>query len=253
MRLRYRFLLSLIVGCLAFAGTAFAAKSIQPATIGNGPMIHLGTNSTMSVSCVLGVPPPFSGGFTGLIGPPDDEYYTLIDPAACPASACTSPDPANSILLTTAHAGLFFPHQCVIAGHIVIVGAAGDPTCYTPDPTNILCGPVNFVLNPQGNLNVALDFAVPLPTCCINRPVFLGIIYDGTNCPGGEPGNLYQDPCQNCVEYNIFPGNPAPGTDLCPYLSGYGFGNPLYWVDATCCAPDATVPHTWGRIKSLYR
>ena len=255
MRFRHHLILRALVACVLSVSSARAAKTPHADAIAHVSPVRIGPAAPPPYGCYLGVGSPtsgFTGGFSGLIFPPDDEYYTLLRDSDCVVANCYQGAP---ILGLSATALLYFPTQCTISGYLVIVPSNGDPVCPSPITSQLLCDPAPFTLDPQGVLNTPLAFEIPIaPGCAWTNDVFIGFIYTQTSCPGGEPGNLYLAPCANCVEFNIYPGNPAPGTDLCPLLSSFGLGNPIYYATVVkLCFPDATTPHSWGRVKQLYR
>ena len=142
MQLRYRSVLSLVAVCLALAvAPAFAAKPeptpLAPPT-GPSVQIQLGSITSTLTPCDLGVLPPSANAY-GYILPPDDGYYTLINPGTnCPA--CHQ----NGRLLTTAHMQLYFTEPCEIPVTISVVPAVEvTPGCLGPNPfAPPICPPV---------------------------------------------------------------------------------------------------------------
>jgi len=177
--------------------------------------------------------------------PPDDGYYTLIDPANC---VC----PNGSIAVNAAHLLLNFRTICAQPVTVSIVGATVDASgCDRPDPLNILCGPIGYNLAPGATGN--FQFNLPIPAgCCITSKAFLVInfIAPGTGCSTSttRPRLITNATCAPCSSYNIYPGG---NDDLCVDA---GFpGNPLMWVDGDCCATTPAEKATWGMVKNLYR
>jgi hypothetical protein len=259
VRFRYDVTLPLFALCM-FASTASTASKMPHAdAIPKTALIRIGAESAAAGHCYLGSGSPlsgFSGGFSGLIVPPDDAYYTLVRRSECTIDGLSGQDP---VMLWAGLAGMYFPTQCTISGSMVLVASNGDPICPAPVPSALLCDPVPFTMDPEGLINEPLlfQFAFP-PYICFYGDAFIGFIFNASTCPNGEPGNLYLAPCANCVEYNIYSGNPAPGTDLCPLLTGFGLGNPMFFIDVyppfdPRCVPVATRSPTWGRLKQLYR
>lgn len=245
MSLRYRSVLPLVAVCLALAvAPAFAAKSltdIKP--LGNAPVPNATINSA---DCQTGQTGPVAFSIQ-FIFPPNDEYYTLLDPAGC----C----PGGATALTFAHAILNWPSPCQIPVAVSILGATGDPLCPVPDPNNVICPPTVYVLDGSAGGVIQHDF--PLPGgCCIQGKAFLKIDFiNNGNCtptPGGldAPRLITDNTPDACTSYNFYPGDPV-FRDL---VSFYGFpGNPVMWADGHCCGATPTIPSSWGSVKSLYR
>ena len=185
MHLRYRFatLLTLCLSCVAVA--AFAAKPTPTTesigTVTNIERIDLSTPNSTAAACKVGEngAPAF---LLDYLLPPQDEYFTLLDPASC--AAC----PAPALLLTTAHAFLNFRVDCSMSVTVRIVGATENGGCSTPDPNTVLCPPTNYTLAPGAIGN--FDFSMALPAgCCIDRPVPLDHRQLARHLPGhtGRP------------------------------------------------------------------
>ena len=193
--------------------------------------------------CVMGVTaaPAF---IVNYLLPPDDAYYTLIDPAAC--TTC----PNGSIAVNAAHLLLNFQVACTQPVTVSIVGATDENGCMTPDPLNVLCAPIGYNLTPGAAGN--FQFNLPIPQgCCITTKAFLVInfVAPGVGCSTAStrPRLITTNGCVDCVSWNIFPG----GTDE---LCAVGFpGNPNMWVDGDCCSTTPAGNASWGQLKSLYR
>ena len=254
MQLRYRLLAPLAAVCLALAFVpAFAEKPAPIIVSPSGPVIDrdIGSVTLAPPACLMGVLGPPSSVWAGLFFPPQDEYFTLLKPQQCP----TCPD--NFLLLKNAHLQILYTVPCQLLLRVSITPAE-DPDgdgCYTPNPfAPEICPAVQYLLGDGGFLNTCLDFSLPLPGgCCINGPVFLEYELDATNCPGGEPDVCAPISCQNCVQYNYYPGAPFPGTDLCVFGAPFGFYGVVMYADADCCTPTPTLPGSWGMLKTLYR
>jgi hypothetical protein len=248
MHLRYRILLPLLALCTALAVPAFAAKPapIQTATPDNTPVsVRMGEGTINAPACQLGVLPPAANAF-GYILPPDDEYYTWLGSCA----AC-----GGGYLATAAHVQLFFTENCQAPVFVGIVGAdLSDPNCPRPNPFDVICPEVGYVLSNGGVLNDCLDFSLPLDCAgvCINRPAFVKFRFEQGSCPQARPAFCGPPSCQNCRQYNIYPGAPPGGDDLCAVLSPFSLYGVIMYVDADCC-PTPTMPGSWGHLKTLYR
>ena len=177
--------------------------------------------------------------------PPDDAYYTLLDPANC---SC----PDGKIQINTAHLLLNFQVACAQPVTVRIVPAIDTGNgCLVPDPANPVCGPVGYNLAPAAPGNY--QFNLPIPAgCCITQKVFLEIdfVAPGAGCSTAatRPRLITSATCVPCTSYNIYPGG---NDDLCVDI---GFpGNPIMWVDGDCCSSTPAGNASWGRLKSLYR
>lgn len=254
MQLRYRLALPLAaICCLAFVvAPALAAKPVptlvtQPDGSLQPPVAEI---SSAAVACQMGVLPPPAVAF-GIILPPADQYYTLLDPRQCPACH------ADGRLLTLSHMLLYFTEACQINVTVAVTIANNDGAgCYSPNPfAPPLCAPVQYTINDAGYLNQCVDYQLPISAgCCINQPVFLLWQFDGpTNCPAGRPAVCGPGSCLNCIQYNYYPGAPFPGDDLCATYSPSGIFGIDHWVDSECCSPTETLPGSWGSLKTLYR
>ena len=247
MRLRYRSVLFLVaVCCLAFAAAPALAAKLAPTTTATvtQPAVPSPQNvSHQAAACQLGILPVSNTAF-GYILPPDDAYFTLLNPADC--SACP-----GEMKLTAAHVEHFYPLgelPCSIPVTISIVAAVdqGDG-CYAPNPFEVLCGPQQYVISYPGVDDACVDFSFPLDCPCFTGPVFLAIEYDQGDCPSGRPAFCGQNPCTSgpCKQYNIYPGG---NDDICLAIGR----NITMYADADCCVVP-TLPGSWGMVKTLYR
>lgn len=247
MPLRYRILFPLVLLCLVFAAPAALALREAPTTLPLGDAVpqrvDVGSIQSHAGPCPLGPNGPVATAVRFLL-PPDDQYYTLLDPALCQCG------PAGASL-NAAHVLLFFDPPCSIPVSVSIIGAATDPACgLIPDPSQVICPATTYVLD--GSAGGLIDFALALPPgCCIQGRAFLCVNFlnSGSCPPGLEPGLVNDPSCEPCVSFNIYPGDPI-ARDLCTF---YGFpGNPIMYVDASCCEPTPTLPGSWGMLKTLY-
>jgi hypothetical protein len=251
MQLRYRSVLPLVAVCIALAvAPAFASKP-DPASLGtpatSQQSIKMGEIQGAPL-CQLGVLGPAANAY-GYILPPDDGYYTLLDPASC--GSC----PGGSYKAVTAHTELFFTAPCEIPVTVTLVQAQQlTPGCWSPNPFAPLCPPTQYMVNDGGQSNVCVDYTLALdPTCCFQGPVFLLIEFDQGTCPTSRPAFCGPAACNLCTQYNFYPGVGVPGDDLCAVLAPFGlFGNVMY-ADVECCAATPTLPGSWGKLKTTYR
>lgn len=250
MQLRYRFTTMLAAAGLLVAATAFAGKPTPVSEPIDSPIQRIGGEVLSPQSaCVLGVTGAPASIINNWLEPPNDEYYTLIRPSDCPN--CPAP---RAIVPTIAHLLLNFRAVCPIVVEVAIVGATGSAACRTPDFTNTLCPPVTYTLTPPGPGN--WNFPLPLPAgCCIASDAFLVFRFPAPlptpcgNLSTTAPRLITTSGCQPCVSYNVFPGGPPGGLELC----SVGFpGNPVMNLEAECCQVVPTLPGTWGRLKIRY-
>lgn len=235
---------------LALAAVAFIANPVQAAR----PVAQAGTLKgttqqvvvgrqlqSVSPTCTLGVPGPASFPMFYLY-PPEDQYYTLIDPAQCDCSE------EGAVLLNIAHVALDFPEACTIPVRVAVVEAdLSNPECPIPIPGQYVCPPVEYDLT----VSEAAQYDFSLPLCegsCIAQKAFLLITFVSAGDCGSLPGLMIDTAFCGCVSYNAWPGSGDP-SDLCGALPG----SPVMYVDAACCGPVSEMPHSWGKIKTIYR
>jgi hypothetical protein len=256
MKLRYRFVLPLTALCLGLAvGPALAAKPSPVATArpAGMPTHMVGLATTTSPTCTLGQPDAalLYGPF---FLPPDDRYYTFIDPATC---GCPF-----GVLLSEAHWKLFWPQTCQIPVEITLVGAVETNPgsgCYIPNDSDQLGTPIAATLTGTvAGTEIDHSFSVGWP--CLTKKAFISFrMINNGDCPTDVGTGALESPRaesdntpDNCVSYNSFPGSPGPLDMVDP---SFGFlGNITMWVVGSCCPEDTpTLPGTWGRVKTLYR
>jgi hypothetical protein len=210
-----------------------AAQSAPLRVLVGNPLQHF------SSTCALGVTVP-GASYQDYLYPPDDGYYTLLDPAAC---ACSGPD---GELLSTAHVQLHFMGNCAIPVRVGIVAAdASDPSCLRPLPGDYVCPPIEYELTGQADGNY--DFALPLAAdCCVNQKAFLEITFLTAGDCAQPPWLFVSSLCNPCISWNYW-GETL--TELCGPLAG----NPMMYVDGTCCSVVPAIRHSWGRLKMMYR
>jgi hypothetical protein len=247
-----RLLFSVLLGAMVLGASA-ASAGTKPAphatALGQGPAISgafVGPTTAQS-TCTLGVTgaPAF---IVDYLYPPNDAYYTLLDPASC--TACSAP----AVNAVAAHVVLNFRGACALPVSVGIYGATGDVACYTPDPNNVLCTPFTVSLAPTAAGNY--DFSIPFPNgCCISQPAFLKIEFlaftPGCDAATSWPKLITTSDCSMaCSSWNIYPGGTGPD-DLCMTV---GFpGQPVMRLDVDCCNITPTAKHSWGNLKSIYR
>jgi hypothetical protein len=229
---------------MSFTTSAFAAKPAAEVETFIPPMEAISTGPAQPNGvCIMGV----STGAALIVNyllPPDDAYYTLIDPSNCPC-------PNGSMQINTAHVALNFRVACAQPVLISVVGSVTDATgCDRPDPTDVLCAPIGYTLNPGATGNFQFDMPIPAG-CCITGKAFLVInfVAPGVGCSTSttRPRLITTAACTPCISYNIYPGG---FDDLC--VAGLP-GNPLMWADGDCCSITPAAPSSWGLVKSLYR
>jgi len=246
MRLRHLLLSACSAAALCASTAAHAARPAPQATPLAGQRIESLDKSGphLQSTCNLGVSTG-AAFIVNYVAPPDDGYFTLLDPAAC---SC----PGNAVQLNAAHVALAFPVACTQQVRVRVVAAVlTAPGCYEPDPAVTLCGPVFYDLSPAAPGNY--QFTMPMPLgCCIPGPAFLEINFNaaGAGCSTSStvPRLITTASCVGCTSYNVYPGG---FDDLCS-ITGFP-GNPLMWADGDCCAATPTRTGSWGRVKTLYR
>lgn len=246
--MRNRYALVAILVLFALAAGATASQAGRPVAVPGTPFeapqgIEVGKPgpSVLTPVCRLGVTadPHLTMNY---FYPPDDEYYTLIDPSAC---GCAG---AQGVAVTAAHVILDFPEACTLPVTVAVVAAdLTDPSCPAPVREQYLCPPTDFdleVSNAGG-----YDFLMPLGgACCVTQKAFLLIKVRELGTCGAVPSLYVTFGCDPCTSWNYWPGGAL--TDLC---EGYLLGNPNMYVDAACCSAVPTLPRTWGQLKSTYR
>ncbi|HYM81033.1 MAG TPA: hypothetical protein VEY91_06435 [Candidatus Limnocylindria bacterium] len=253
MKLRHR-VVTLLTLALLVPAAALANRSgttVNPVDPGQVHPFLIGTPLTSGAPCQLGEIRPTASTVSGYLAPPDDAYFTLLNPAAC--ASCTGP---GGVIITTAHVVLGFNPICTISVEVSIVSDGGVPGCPEPNVNDVLCGPVTYALTPAATGTT--DFSLALPqACCITQNAFLKVKFltNGTcNPPGGNPSiGAAATPCNTCFSYN---DNPAFGfVDICTdfFWPSAQAGNPKMYVDADCCNGTSDLHGSWGRLKTLYR
>lgn len=139
---------------------------------------------------------------------------------------------------------------------ISVIAATGDPACPTPDPAQVLCGPVTYAIS--GTAAAGQTYTLPMPAgCCVFQDAFVWIQFDGMACgaAGGITSGLTYAgvPCVNCDQFVTVSGFYPTLTDWCAANPE----NPVHpiWIalDADCCDPTGSRPRSWGGIKTIYR
>lgn len=200
---------------------------------------------TSGEACVLGVVGTTTNDI-GIIIPPGDEYYVLLDPQSCPTC------PPGGQVLGSAHVMMRFSLGCGIPVTVSIVPAMEEPPgCLRPDrEAEPLCGPMSYWIDAGNNPRSCRDVALPLAAgCCITEPVFLKVQFDPGTCPSGEPRFCTKDACDACTVFGYSESNPSLD-DYCAVLPQFGI---IMNADAQCCGTTPTLPGSWGRLKTLYR
>lgn len=232
----------------AFAGPKSAPESTPIGEIPTITGVRIGPASAQS-TCILGIVGLPALNVNYLL-PPNDQYYTLLDPVEC--RECR---PTNVVTAVTAHVSMNFRAVCSQPVSVGIYGGTPsplDPTCLVPDPNLVICPPflVNFAPDAPGNY----EFFIPMPAgCCITGPAFLKIEFvsaaTGCNNVSTYPRLVTTTNCLPCNSWNIYPGG-GPD-DLCLDI---GFpGNPVMNLEVDCCLSTNTHKHSWGTVKSHYR
>jgi hypothetical protein len=252
MRPRIPALATFLVALLLAAPAAHAAKTAGTFTpIEGSPelsALKVGRALSASSACLLGETRPVIGYLPYVI-PPEDRYFTLIDPASC--TACPA---AGGVAVTVGHMGIYFPTLCTTLMTVSVVGAMATPIggCYVPDESNVLCPPVTYAVTPP--TSGGFDVGLPLdPGCCISDKAFLRIDFLQSGCdPSTGALGIYATaaPCYPCQSWNFYA---SAQDDLCSVFSQYGAGNLYMYAEADCCGATPTHDGSWGRVKTLYR
>ena len=211
-----------------------------PAT--DGPSrVRLGAAVAATAACEVGETRAAStpAGYT--LFPSDELFYTLLDVAGC----TTCGVPARAVL-DTAHVVLTPAFLCSTPVEVSVVGATISDNCAAPDPSVVLCPPVSYELTPDATGEV-IDFRIPLSgTCCIDGIAFLLVRMTTFGCY--YTGVPLAQPCTPCFSYHE-----KTSLGISDTCSGGLGGNPLIYVDASCCAATPARRTTWGGLKILYR
>lgn len=238
MNFRYALGAALLAVCLlpAAAEAARPTPTFRPL----GVSVRPATPARSIATCNLGVTGPAVFTVSYVI-PPDDQYYTLLDPAeqGCEAQ--------GGVQIHAAHIGVEFQYAYETPIRVGIVQAdLSNPECPVPVPGAYLCPPTDYMLAGPGT--GAYDVTLPLATSCtLTGPAFLEITFTEWGDWWEVPGLLLTGQCAPCNSYNYYPGDHY---DLCTF----GFeGNPIMYVDAVADAALPVARGTWGRIKTMHR
>jgi hypothetical protein len=177
--------------------------------------------------------------------PPDDQYYTFVDPSQC--TQCN-----GVVSAVEGWAFLNFPATCTQQMSVAIYGAINNGGCWQVNTDQPLCPETVYDVTPPAAGNYYIGLPIPAG-CCISQPAFLKITFvnvaAGCNSSSTIPRLITTGACNGCESYNIYPGG-GPD-DLCADI---GFpGNPVMYLDVDCCLGTPTHKHTWGALKSTYR
>jgi hypothetical protein len=253
-----RLVLALIALCFAAATPlpAAAEKVFLPGDIHpvdpSIPSIDVGPTVMTAGTCTLGGPTtPYDE--IDYFQPPDDEYYTLLDPGTC--TQCTA---TKTLTVDAVHLSIYFRTLCTQPVMVSIVEAKDGP-CPEPDLTKVLVPPTHFDLPGPGPGIFIFNLALPSPVC-LRGKAFLGITVtqfgsgceaDGINTPTLVYGDTLQ--CQPCRYYNYyFDGTDFVRSQLCKPGGLLTPGPLVHYVTGTCCALVPVMPATWGQLKIRY-
>lgn len=241
MRLRDSLLISLAALVLG-AAPAAAARNVpvlRPLTMPTRPL-QAGAHASDPGTCMLGVTGPAASVVSYVI-PPDDQYYTLLDPEDC---ACAG---HGGYTPTAAHIVVEFGYAYDTPVRVGVVRAdLSDPECPKPVPGDYLVPPLDYALAaPAGGV---YDVEMPLTAgACLTETAFLEITFTDWGFSYEVPSLVLTASCEPCRSYNYYPGDDY---DLCTF----GFpGNPIMYAAANCCTSVPALHGTWGRLKSIYR
>lgn len=237
---------SLLALCLLVpvAARADAARPAATRVAPSGPVRPVAPGLALvpdaAGMCLIGVNDPHFP--MNYLYPPDDEYYTLVDPDACECAGETG------LGVSVAHVVLDFPEACTIPVTVAIVAAdVSNPSCPAPVRGAYLCAPVDHEITVgEGG---AYDVSLPLPaTCTITQPAFLLVTFREVGDCGTVPSLYVSFGCSPCTSWNYWPGGPL--LDLC---DGYLLGNPNMYVSGSCLGVVPNAARSWGGLKSFYR
>lgn len=232
----------LLAGLMTLTALAQAAGRVPVSrpVPGQPRAIALGAAKAAAAECPLGVTGPAVLSI-GYIAPPDDAYYTLIDP-----SECEDCDGAG-VLVTSAHVVLDAWDIGPWPVRVGIVRAdLSDPECPAPIPGDYLSPPIQLEISAPEFAVYDFTLALGQPVT-LNQPAFLEITFYEWGQWWTVPGLVTTGSCESCRSYNYYPGDDY---DLC----AFGFdGNPIMYVDAACASAVPTGRGSWGRLKSIYR
>lgn len=249
MKMVKRLFSTSVLAVMLFGAAASARPVAQVESIPGSMSIGDQRFGTLRASsaCALGVTGPAAWRVNYIL-PPNDAYYTFLNPGAC--STCTG---VAGVIATTAHVALSFGYMCTQPVTVAVYGAQGSPGCYQPDLGTVYAAPTTHNLTPPAT--GIYEFSMPLPPgACFSGPAFLMVMFpvDGAACDSAatRPRLVTADGCMPCTTWNIYAvGGPD---DLCDPLIGFP-GNPMMWVDADCCSVVPALPGSWGKLKLLYR
>lgn len=219
--------LSLAVG----ADGAGAAKPVPGTHLEGHWALHrvqLGARTASTPVCQLGEQ---SAVFAvNYILPPNDAYFTLLQPALC--TACPG---ATGGYISRVHVALNFQVACSQPVEISVVAATGEPSCLVPDLLNVRCPAVPFDLVAPAPGDYEFELTLPEP-CRFTDDAFLCVKFpeDAPACPdyNSRPQLLVSGQCEYCRSYNVYNG--SIGSDE---LCAVGLpGNPAMWVDIDPCS-----------------
>jgi hypothetical protein len=244
---------------LLAAGSAHAEKKValpsgpRPADNLQG-IIQIGNpRALQDSSCALGGVLPFFDDID-YIDPPQDQYFTLLDPATC--TECTA---TGTMTVEEIHVRLTFQTACSQPAIVRLVEAKNEG-CPEPDLTKPLMSylPINVVAPGPGQWEALI--ALPEPVC-LRGKAFLEVTFDqiGSLCTDGiqelPPYIAYGDTnlCEPCHYYNFYSsGGDLNKEQLCRAIAHWTPGPLLHWVTGHCCSLIPVQPATWGRLKIRY-
>src|SRR5262245_45278314 len=170
---------------LCGTGLALAEKKValptgpRPADQLQG-IIQVGTPRLLAdSSCALGGVLPFFDDIDYL-DPPQDQYFTLLDPATC--TECTA---TGTMTVEEIHFRLTFQTACSQPAMVRLVEAKNDG-CPEPDLTKPLMSYVPASINAPGPGQWEASITLPEPVC-LRGKAFLEVTFDqiGSACNDG--------------------------------------------------------------------
>ena len=248
-----------VVFTLFGAGLAAAEKTVvlpdrpRPTDDLRGIIQIGGPAATLDSLCALGGTLPFFDDID-YIDPPQDQYFTLLDPATC--TDCTA---TGTMTVDQIHVRLTFQTACSQPAIVRLVEAK-NPGCPEPDLTKPLMSylPVDIVAPGPGQWEAVVNLPDPV---CLRGQSFLEVTFDaiGGGCNDGisvlPPYIAYGDTnqCVPCHYYNYYEsGGDLTKEHLCRAIGHWLPGPLLHWATGHCCSLIPVQPATWGRLKIRY-
>lgn len=248
--------LALLVAAPALAEKKIVRLPEGPEITGYDHFVRIGPGYTGGSFCELGgLQQPFDEIDLFLI--PNDQYYTLLDPATCNECGAT-----GTMTVDRIHVAINFRTACTQPILISILESDANG-CPRPDLNKVLMAPTQFDLTGPGPGVTMFELNLANPVC-LRGKAFLGLTVNqyGATCAEegvNTPTLVYGDTveCAPCRAYNYYPDPDAPnGMFIDAFCNGPNDltpGLPIHYVSGSCCKLMPTLPATWGQVRSRYR